>query len=179
MLTAIALWQSAGCTVPPPEPGLEPENLPPILEWDLATPAGFWTNHVLQPGSAGTPEAGITFDLTQAVFDPEGDRILFQWYWTGTNGKYFSGHELTPRGTFTLRPCEEGIGDASPPPPIVVEVAVSDRDLLFVGEEDNPEYPPVYAEPIDDTETPEEAAARVEYRTWNVYFTESCLIPER
>jgi len=138
-----------------------------VLEWDLALPTGLYVPHKLQKGVPGAPEAGIQFDLSQALYDPEGDYLQLIWYWTARiGGEVTIDYDRDFLDTFTLRPCEEGLGDAGG---VEIAVAVSDRTIQFVADDVGHQNPPIVATP-QEGETEEEAAARIVYRAWEVVF---------
>lgn len=151
---AFVLWQLAGCVVPPPEPGEEAVNLPPVIHWDLATPSDY--KLALFDGSI--PQ--LDFSIEGAVFDPEDDDLDYLWFvWTNND------HKIPQFGRtgMSLFPCDSAKLEKAVW--VSVMVAVSDRPLTFDNLEVDSDALPVKAQPIEG-ETEEEAQNRIAIRSW-------------
>jgi hypothetical protein len=153
--------------VPPPEPEPDPDNLPPTLEWNLAVPQSFWWLHNKTKSAPGEAPDTLSFDITQAVSDPEGDRLSYIWYWsTGSKDDKTLRPEYA-RNTMSLRPCEQVPLQLAES--VQVVVVVSDRELTWIGGTKDSGQP-VEVVPLEG-EDPLDAAQRLAYRSWHVYFT--------
>jgi len=130
-----------------------------MIDWSLTVPQGDET--VFQ--KLGT--APIEFRVDQAVYDPEGDRIEYLWYWRYEFEDLLvpmvgsSTHMMENRCTSDNAFKESGW--------IIVEVVVSDGELRWVGGTE-PENP--VATSPDDEGNPRPVVKR----TWTVFLTGDC-----
>lgn len=151
-VAAFVLWQPAGCVIPPPEPGDDGVNLPPVLYWDLAVPS----DYQLEKFTGETQQ--LDFSVEGAVLDPEGDDLGYLWLtWTSNNDKavHFG------KTNMSLLPCDSAALKGADW--VMVMVAVSDRPLDW--DPSSPDAIPVKAEALDG-ETEEEAQNRIAIRSW-------------
>jgi len=163
-LLASVLWQPAGCVIPPPEPDVVLENKPPTIDWTLCEPSA--------PEDPVDRNEQRHFSIANAVFDPEGDGLFFQWYWVNAEGYAYNvdGDE-----TLTLRPCDlNALEDTSF---FMVTVVASDRRLKYDNDSKGAllvEVTPLEGEDFDEIQS------RVAVRTWFVDFIDTafCTFPQ-
>lgn len=161
-LLATVLWQPAGCVIPPPENVVITENLAPSIDWTSCEPSAF--------DAPVDRNEQREFSIANAVSDPDGDGLFFQWYWVNTEGvaRNADGDE-----SMTLRPCDfNALEDTAF---IMVTVVASDRRLKYDSEAEGAllvEVKPGEGEEFEDVQS------RVAVRTWFVEFNEStCTLP--
>lgn len=135
LLLGVALWQTAGCVVPPPEVE-DVENFPPVIDWALTTPPEYHTS-VIDLALVGEQ---IDFSIEGAVYDPDGEDLYFQWYWeTLQQGVLRSlgalDHAVLRRDIVCL---ESGVADSAVDVLMMVHVVVSDHPLDWTGALDEP-----------------------------------------
>ena len=164
-LLATVLWQPAGCVIPPPENVVMTENLPPTIDWTLCEPSA-------PPDGPVVRSEQRAFSITNAVSDPEGDGLFFQWYWVNAEGYEYNedGDE-----TMTLRPCDFNTLENTSF--MMVTVVVSDRRLKY--DKDSEGALLVEVTP-GDGEDFDEVQSRVAVRTWFVDFIDdsTCTGPQ-
>lgn len=79
LLATIALWQVAGCVIPPQEELLFDNHLP-YIDWALVSPD--------KEGKINRPSGEVTtFSIEDAAIDIDGDEIEAIWYWFVDNGQ--------------------------------------------------------------------------------------------
>jgi hypothetical protein len=145
LLAIIALWQVAGCVIPPQEVGLV-ENHLPFIDWAAASPDMELT--INKPSGEVT-----TFSIDGAVYDVDGaiEDIETIWYWfTDDNDQPHRRNgdlSMTLDDVCGLTP---DIGDAKQ---IFVVVAISD-EVGALGFYDNPQQPVVTGEDDDGKDLP-------------------------
>jgi len=119
----VALWNLAGCVVPPPEIHEHP-NEPPTLDWSLTVPAED------QFTFQRREQQSMQFNIEGAVDDPEGDRLFTIWYWVDPEG---APHFLFGTLSMTFdNPCD--LKSFFSPPAgayVTVEVVVSDHEVTW------------------------------------------------
>ena len=155
----VALWNPAGCVVPPPEIHEHP-NEPPSLDWSQTVPP---TDEF--PFQRREQQL-MQFNIEGAVDDPEGDPLDAIWYWVDPEG---SPHFLFGNLTMTFdNPCDLK-SFANPPAGsyITVEVVVSDHELDWAPTVD--ETQPVRTG-TDEKGTPYPMIKRV----WVVELVDTC-----
>lgn len=127
-LLVLAVWQLAGCVVPPPEVR-EEDNLPPWIDWNLTVP------NIDEPTFDRTTEDRLEFRLDDSVQDPEGDYVDVLWFWVGPDGL------PTPvygSDTMDLRVCDNRkLANATPGQYVAVKVVVSDAEIEWTGDLDS------------------------------------------
>lgn len=141
LLVLLALWQVAGCVIPPAEVELAPNSLP-YIDWQLTLPSE------IEVAISKDSLAVTTFSIEDAAFDPDGDPIETEWYWVDDNEL---PHREFGELSMTLDAVCLGIQALRDANSITVEVVISDQPgaLKWLGEVGNPVDPG-----FDDEENP-------------------------
>ena len=117
-LVTIALWQVAGCVIPPQEV-VATQNHLPYINWELVIPTD--NEFTLSKAATGVT---TTFSIEEAAVDPDGDPIETHWYWS-VEGKL--PHYEQADKSMTLDSICLLHQDARDAKEIIVEVAISDQ----------------------------------------------------
>ncbi len=135
LLAYVALWQVAGCVIPPQEVEVSHNHLP-YIDWALTIPTDIEISITKATGGV------TTFSIEDAAIDIDGDPIETEWYWIAENGKnYRQAGELS----MTLDAVCEGVQDLRDSERITVEVVISDSPgaLKWTNALNNPVDPGV------------------------------------
>lgn len=133
LLAFVALWQVAGCVIPPQEIEVSHNHLP-YIDWALTIPTDIEFSITKATGGV------TTFSIEDAAIDVDGDTIETIWYWIAANGKpYREFGELS----MTLDAVCQGVQDLRDSESISVEVVISDSPgaLKWTNALDNPVDP--------------------------------------
>jgi len=125
LLASVALWQVAGCVIPPQEVEFSQNHLP-FIDWAKATPD---IDYQISKNSGEV----TTFSIENAADDIDGDVLETIWYWTvGDDPPHPEFGELS----MTLDAVCQGAEALRNADSMIVEVVISDRPgtLAWRGE---------------------------------------------
>ncbi len=164
LVSICALWQVAGCVIPPPEVESGGPNSSPWIDWSLTVPEGVYATYNL--GTGGVAEGPMEFSIEGAVFDLEGDDLQFMWYWVAPDDTFYqlTGNEVAVLENLctygSIKEVEDGVT-------IPVHVVVSDHKLRWQGGKEP-------TKPVDPGNDENGEPLPVITRVWVVGFIGNC-----